>query len=85
MNVPLNADQEKLIREKVESGLYGSPGEVISMALRLLDERDRKLEALRKDVQEGLASGPGRPFDESVVQDIKRRGRERLALRRTPE
>jgi antitoxin ParD1/3/4 len=84
MNVPLNADQEKLIREKVESGLYGSPGEVINMALRLLDERDRKLEALRRDVQEGLASGVAGPFDEATVERIIAKGHERLAKRQKP-
>ncbi|HEU0022448.1 MAG TPA: type II toxin-antitoxin system ParD family antitoxin [Dehalococcoidia bacterium] len=85
MNVPLNPQQEALIKRKIESGLYRSPEEVIDTALRLLDERDRKLAALRKDIEEGLASGPGRQFDESVVQDIKRRGRERLAERQAPE
>ena len=85
MNVPLNPQQEELIKQKIESGLYQSPDEVIDAALRLLDERDRKLEALRKDIAEGLASGSGRPFDESVERDIKRRGRERLAQRQTPE
>ena len=84
MNIPLNADQEKLIREKVESGLYGSPDEVINMALRLLDERDRKLEALRRDVQEGLASGVAGPFDEAAVERIIAKGHERLAQRQKP-
>ncbi len=84
MNVPLNTEQERLIREKVESGLYGSPGEVISIALRLLDERDRKLEALRRDVQEGLASGIAGPFDEAAVERIIAKGRERLAQRQKP-
>ncbi|MBM3942106.1 MAG: type II toxin-antitoxin system ParD family antitoxin [SAR202 cluster bacterium] len=84
MNVPLTADQERLIQEKVASGLYGSPDEVISMALRLLEERDRKLEALRKDVQEGLASGIAGPFDEATVERIIAKGRERLALRQKP-
>ena len=85
MNLPLNPQQEEMINQKIESGLYRSPDEVIDAALRLLDERDRKVEALRKDIQEGLSSGPGRPFDESVARDIKRRGRERLVERETPE
>ena len=84
MNVPLSPEQERLIREKVESGHYRSPDEVIDTALRLLDERDRKLEALRKDVQEGLASGVAGPFDEAAEKRIIARGRERLAQRNHP-
>ena len=83
MNVPLNPKQEDLIKQKIESGLYRSPDEVIDAALRLLEERDRKLEALRTDIKEGLASGPRRPFDESVIEDVKKRGRERLGQRET--
>ena len=52
----LNPEQEKLINRMVESGHYGSPDEVIDAALRFLDERERKLEALRRDIQEGLDS-----------------------------
>ncbi len=55
MNLPLNPDQQELIRQKVESGLYSSPDEVLSTALRLLDQYDHTLEELRKDVQEGVA------------------------------
>ena len=54
MNLPLNPEEQELIRQKVESGLYSSPNEVISTALRLLDQYDHTLEELRKDVQEGV-------------------------------
>ena len=51
MNIPLNPHQENVINQKIESGLYASPDEVIDDAtLRLLDERDRKLETDRKSV-----------------------------------
>jgi len=44
------------------SGRYTSASEVIREALRLMDERDRLLEAkldqLRQDIREGLDSGP---------------------------
>ena len=54
MNVPLNPDEQELIRRKVASGLYSSPNEVISTALRLLDQYDHTLEEVRKDVLEGV-------------------------------
>ena len=67
--------------QQVESGRYSSPGEVIDAALRLIDERDRKLDSLRKDVQEGLASGVAGPFDEEAEGRTLAKGRERLAKR----
>lgn len=54
MNILINEQNEELIKQKVESGHYSSPDEVMDTALRLLDARDKKLDALRKDVQLGL-------------------------------
>lgn len=54
MNLSLTPCQEKLIRQKVESGDYSSPDEVIDAALRLLEMRDKKMTSLREDVQAGL-------------------------------
>jgi antitoxin ParD1/3/4 len=79
MNVTLNEHFQNLINQLVESGEFETQDEVVQAGLYLLEKRQQKLDALRKDIQEGLASGPGRPFDESLVEDIKRRGRERLA------
>ena len=79
MNVSLDRHFEKLVKQMLESGESSSDTEVVQAGLQLLEKRQQKLETLRRDIQEGLASGPGRPFDESVVEDIIRRGRERLA------
>jgi antitoxin ParD1/3/4 len=76
MNVPLTGQLEKVVKEKVASGRYHSASEVVSEALRLLDDHDRlqqiKLERLRKDIQEGLDSGEPAPFD---IEEIKAEGR----------
>ena len=82
MRVTLPEQLADLVKRKLDSGLYASPEEVIAAALKLLDRQDKKLAALREDIQEGLASGAGRIFDEGVVEDIKQRGRERLAQRK---
>ncbi len=81
----LNPEQEKLIHKIVESGHYGSPDEVIDAALRFLDERERKLEALQRDIREGLDSGPGKPIDAHTVDEIVARGRQRLERHRNPD
>ena len=52
---------EKLVRSKVDTGLYTSASEVVRDALRLMDEQDRlraaKVEQLRDDIRQGLNSG----------------------------
>lgn len=83
-NVNLTPHLEAMLRQKVESGLYSSASEVVREALRLMDEQDRlraaKLEQLRGDIREGLASGPAVPWD--PVQ-VKREGRARRAAKGT--
>jgi len=54
MNVSLTPELERLVNEKVESGLYQTASEVVREALRLLKERDLAREQLRGDVQAGF-------------------------------
>lgn len=81
MNVPLTGQLERVVKEKVASGRYNSATEVVSEALRLLDDHERlqqiKLERLRKDIQEGLDSGESAPLD---VEEIKAEARKRRRL-----
>jgi antitoxin ParD1/3/4 len=80
VNVNLTPELEALVRDKIASGRYQSESEVVCDALRLMEARDQeyqsKLEWLRREVQAGIDSGtlPG----DLDVEDIKRRGRERL-------
>ena len=80
MNVSLNPHFEKLIKNKIESGLYNSVSEVIREALRLLEERDQvrelRLEELRLEIQKGMDSGEPTPLD---IDAIKAKGRNRFA------
>lgn len=82
MNVSLTPELERLVNEKVESGLYQTASEVVREALRLLKERDHAREQIRADVQAGfdqLARGKGRAYDKGaareLVEQIKSRGR----------
>ena len=76
MNVNLTPQLEELVRSKVASGLYTSASEVVREALRLLDEQDRlreaRLEQLRSDVRQGLASGPSETWDTDAVKSKAR-------------
>ena len=43
MEIPLNPESERLIRNKVQSGHYSSAGDVLRTALQALEERERLL------------------------------------------
>ena len=79
MNINLTPQLEEMVRNKVAGGLYNNASEVVREALRLMDAQDRvralKLEQLRLDIREGLASGDAGKLDGDA---IKRRGRKRL-------
>ena len=85
MNITLTPELEQLINEQVRTGMYRTANEVIREGLRLLKERDQRVEALRRDVRAGFEAvehGEYSEFDERNIKElaerIKARGRERL-------
>ena len=97
MNILLTPDLEDLVNEKLKSGQYNSPSEVISEGLRLLKEQDQlkelRREELRKEIMKGIDDiRHGRyvtletPEDfDNFAEKIKKEGVERLAKRRGGE
>ncbi len=73
MNVSLNAHFENFVAEAVASGRFKSFSEVVREGLRLLEEREMRIAALRRKIQKGRQSGDPVPYD---PDEIKRRGRE---------
>lgn len=63
------------IEEQVQRGRYGSASDVVRAGLRLLEEREAKLEALRGALIDGERSGPATPFDFEAFIVRKRRRR----------
>jgi antitoxin ParD1/3/4 len=53
----------EFIERQVSEGRYGSASDVVRAGLRLLEEREMKVEALRAALVEGEQSGPSTPFD----------------------
>jgi antitoxin ParD1/3/4 len=51
------------IATQVKEGRYSSASDVVRAALRLLEEQEAKLAALRAALDEGEQSGPSTPFD----------------------
>ena len=60
------------IDERVASGRYNSASDVIRAGLRLLEEHETRVEALREALIEGERSGPASPFDFDAFVDRKR-------------
>jgi antitoxin ParD1/3/4 len=81
---------DDFIERLIANDRYSIAGEVIRDGLRMIEEREQrreaKLEWLRAEIQKGLDSGPAREVDiKELVEDVKRRGRERLAAGIEPD
>ena len=62
-SISLGTHFEDFIYKKIGSGSFSSASEVIRAGLRLLEEREQKLDALRQALIEGEQSGIVEHFD----------------------
>jgi antitoxin ParD1/3/4 len=68
-SLSLGEHWEVFIRNEVSSGRYGSASEVVRSALRVLEERKTKLEALRAHLAEGAAQAARGEFVQNYSLD----------------
>lgn len=54
---------DSFIKSKISSGRYKNASEVVRAGLRLLEEEENKIMALRTIIQEGIESGIAQDFD----------------------
>ncbi len=76
-SVSLGNHFESFISDQIASGRYGNASEVVRASLRLLEEHEQKVEALRQALIEGEASGDAGALD---FREIRREARKRAGL-----
>lgn len=65
---------DQFIQTQVTTGRYKNVSEVIRAGLRLLENEESKVVALRNAIQEGIDSGIAQDFDaEQHLQEMKNR------------
>ena len=62
-SISLGEHFDAFIAEQIKSGRFSSVSEAVRAGLRLLEEREMKVEALRKALIEGEQSGVAVEFD----------------------
>jgi antitoxin ParD1/3/4 len=63
---------DQFVSNQVSNGRYRNVSEVIRAALRLLEDEESKVVALRNAIEEGIDSGIAHDFDPDIhLQEIK--------------
>ena len=68
MNVSIGERWENFVTHAVESGRYGSASEVVREGLRLVEEREARLSALRETIEQSIAASGG-SADEALLDN----------------
>lgn len=72
MNVSLGARWEGFVENVVRDGRYGSASEVVREGLRLVEEREARLLALRETLNSSIAEGDA-SSDSELEAELKER------------
>lgn len=89
MTVEIPADLQEFVHQVIADGSYKSAADVVSQAIRLLEERRRRIDELRREIQpalDRLDRGEGIELDEdgldAFFEEIKMQSRAELAAER---
>lgn len=71
-SITLGNHFEDFIQNRISTGRYKNASEVIRAGLRLLEEEEDKVTALRQAIQEGIDSGIAEDFEpEEFLKNLK--------------
>jgi len=62
-SITLGSHFDSFVQSRISAGRYKNTSEVIRAGLRLLEEEESKIVALRQAIQEGIDSGFASDFD----------------------
>jgi len=63
---------DDFIKSRIDEGRYKNASEVVRAGLRLLEEEENKINALRSAIQEGIDSGIAHDFNpETHLENLK--------------
>ena len=62
-SIVLSEHFRKFAERKIREGRYASTSEIVRAGLRLLETEEEKIEALRREIEKGIDSGPPEAFD----------------------
>lgn len=79
MEIILTSELDRLLEEKVASGLYANPSEVVREALRLLFECEPAMDWLRREARLGFAQLENGQSLDLTREEFTARMRERHA------
>ena len=74
MNIAIDEHFDRFIQDQIASGRFESGEAVVEAGLRLVEERESKLQALRDHVEAAIAEGGGytdEELDEILAADDK--------------
>ena len=71
-SISLDAHFSDFHAREVATGRYGSASEVVRAGLRLLEDQEARISALRSALSAGEASGEPEPFDFDAFMAAKR-------------
>ena len=78
-SVALGTHFENFIQSSIAGWRYNNASEVVRAGLRLLEEQEQKITALRAAIEEGLNSGIVKDFDpDNYLKEIKAQYNEKL-------
>lgn len=80
MNVSIGERWESYVEALLKTGRYGSASEIVREGLRLVEEREAKLAALRETIEAAIAEGGEHTIEEvdayldKVLDDMEKKG-----------
>lgn len=78
-SLSLGPHWENFVKREIASGRYASASEVMRAALRELEERGNRLQALQNHLAEGAEQARKGEFAEFSVNDVLQRAKKRAA------